>query len=597
MKLSRLTFLITFSVLITNLFASNLITNVYNRERINLNGNWKIIVDPYDNGYYTFHLDKNKKGYFLDYKPAPGERDVEHKYIDSETLQVPSDWNTQRDELFFYEGSIWYRKDFNFKKENDKRAFLYFGAANYKAIVYLNGEEIGSHQGGFTPFDFEVTEKIKDGSNYLIVKVDNYRRKDRVPTIMTDWWNYGGLTRDVFIVKTPKTFISDYSIQLSKNSLNKVNGWIKLDGDIQNKEVKVEIPELDFSLTTQTNENGIAPVQFEEDFELWSPEIPKLYDVVISTSENKVEDKIGFRSIKAEGEKILLNNKEVFLRGISMHEVAPLRPGRAYTEADAETLLGWAKELGCNYVRLAHYTHNEYMLRKADELGIIVWAEVPVYWAIEYENEETYKNAEQQITEMITRDKNRASIAFWSLANETPVIEARNKFLSKIADKVRSLDNTRLLTAALRIVFENNILEIDDPLGEVIDVLGVNEYIGWYEGAPEKAREIKWVSDYNKPALISEFGAGALFGNHGDKTERWTEEYQASVYKEQINMLRKVDFVVGMSPWILTDFLSPRRPLYGIQDWYNRKGLISNNGEKKEAFYVLQKFYKEKAEK
>ncbi len=234
------------------------------------------------------------------------------------------------------------------------------------------------------------------------------------------------------------------------------------------------------------------------------------------------------------------------------------------------------------------------MIRKADEMGLMVWAEVPVYWAIDYENEETYQVAKQQLTEMIVRDKNRSSIVLWSLANETPVIEVRNKFLTKLADEIKVIDDTRLLTAALRIVFKDNVLKIDDPLGKVIDVLGVNEYIGWYEGEPPVAREIEWVSDYNKPALVSEFGAGALYGLRGEKTDRWTEDYQAFVYEEQIEMLRNVEFVVGMSPWILTDFLSPRRPLYGIQDWFNRKGLISNRGERKEAFYVLQNYYNEK---
>jgi beta-glucuronidase len=594
MKIVRLFVLLTLSLFVVQIIAEEQIISVYNRDKTSLNGNWKIIIDPYDNGYYTFHLDKSTKGYFLDYEPAPDERAVEHEFSDAHTLFVPGDWNTQRDELFFYEGSIWYRNDFEYEKKNGKRTFLYFGAANYKAIVYLNGEELGSHEGGFTPFNIEVTDKIKDGANYLIVKVDNYRLKDRVPTIMTDWWNYGGLTRDVLLIETPGSYIRDYFIQLKKNSIEQVEGWVQLDGNNSKEEITIEIPELDFSISAETNSNGKVEFQFTESFKLWSPENPKLYDIVIKSQNDKVVDKIGFRSITTEGERILLNGNEVYLRGISIHEVAPQRAGRAYSEEDAELLLQWAEELGCNYVRLAHYTHNEHMIRKADEMGLMVWAEVPVYWAIDYENEETYQVAKQQLTEMIVRDKNRSSIVLWSLANETPVIEVRNKFLTKLVDEIKVIDDTRLLTAALRIVFKDNVLKIDDPLGKVIDVLGVNEYIGWYEGEPPVAREIEWVSDYNKPALVSEFGAGALYGLRGEKTDRWTEDYQAFVYEEQIEMLRNVEFVVGMSPWILTDFLSPRRPLYGIQDWFNRKGLISNRGERKEAFYVLQNYYNEK---
>ncbi len=130
-------------------------------------------------------------------------------------------------------------------------------------------------------------------------------------------------------------------------------------------------------------------------------------------------------------------------------------------------------------------------------------------------------------------------------------------------------------------------------LGEYLDVLGCNEYVGWYDGLPAKADGLTWKVALNKPLVISEFGGDALFGRHGDKSVRWTEEYQKDVYEHQIAMLRKIPSLRGMSPWILTDFRSPRRPLPGIQDFYNRKGLISSRGERKQAFFVLQNFYRE----
>ena len=134
---------------------------------------------------------------------------------------------------------------------------------------------------------------------------------------------------------------------------------------------------------------------------------------------------------------------------------------------------------------------------------------------------------------------------------------------------------------------------IDDPFGKKLDVIGDNEYIGWYDGLPSKADHLVWKCAYDKPVIISEFGAGALYGKHGDDLTRWTEEYQANVYRHQVNMLRKVSFIKGMTPWILIDFRSPRRVLPDIQDFWNRKGLISDRGEKKQAFYILQKFYEE----
>ena len=161
---------------------------------------------------------------------------------------------------------------------------------------------------------------------------------------------------------------------------------------------------------------------------LWAPENPKLYTVSISAGDDRVEDRIGFRSIAVRGADILLNGHSVFLRGISLHEENPLRGGRAFSVEDARLLLGWAKELGCNFVRLAHYPHNEHMARVADELGLMLWEEVPVYWTIQWENPETLANAKAQLTDLIMRDRNRASVIVWSVANETPVSEPRTDF-------------------------------------------------------------------------------------------------------------------------------------------------------------------------
>jgi hypothetical protein len=293
---------------------------------------------------------------------------------------------------------------------------------------------------------------------------------------------------------------------------------------------------------------------------------------------------------------ILLNGKPIFLRGVCLHEEAPVRGGRANSRADALTLLGWAKEMGVNFVRLAHYPHNEHMVREADRMGILVWSEIPVYWTIQWENPATLENARNQLAEMIARDKNRAAVAIWSVANETPLSDARLSFLKNLVSHARSLDPTRLLSAAMERHYVNAMTQvIDDPLGEFLDVLGCNEYVGWYDGLPEKADKLEWQSVYEKPLIMSEFGGDALYGHHGDALTRWTEEYQESIYKHQIGMLERIPFLRGTAPWILTDFRSPRRPLPGIQDYWNRKGLISSRGEKKKAFFVMQQWYRELA--
>ena len=276
-----------------------------------------------------------------------------------------------------------------------------------------------------------------------------------------------------------------------------------------------------------------------------------------------------------------------------MHAEAPFRAGRVFSEADARTLLGWAKELGCNFVRLAHYPHDEVMARLADEMGLLVWSEVPVYWAVQWENPQAYARAARQLTEMVTRDKNRASIILWSMANETPLGDARTKFISNLAAQARELDSTRLITAAtLPHYSDPRTITIEDPLGKYLDVLGCNEYIGWYDGEAGKPDTISFKTIYDKPLVMSEFGAAAPYGNHGDADTAWTEEYQANVYRHQVAMLQRIPFLQGTVAWILMDFRCPRRFLSGIQDYYNRKGLLSDRGEKKEAYYILRDYYR-----
>jgi beta-glucuronidase len=574
---------------------TGLIANTEGRKTVSLDGQWQTIVDPYETGYYDYRYQPSANGYFKDAKPKTRSDLIEYDFDTSETLSVPGDWNTQKERLLLYEGTIWYKKAFDFQKKPNTRVFVYFGAANYLADVYINGEKLGRHEGGFTPFNFEITNLVRDKANFLIVKVDNKRRRDAVPTLNTDWWNYGGLTREVKLIEVADTFVQDYFIQLQKGSRNRISGWVRLNGGKLNQKITLRIPEVRISQTFNTDANGYAEISFNADLTLWSPDNPKLYDVTVEAETDRVQDQIGFRSIEVKGPEILLNGKPIFLRGVSIHEEAPFRGGRAYSKEDSVTLLNWAKELGCNFVRLAHYPHNETMIREADRMGIMVWSEIPVYWTILWENPDTLGNAQTQLSEMIARDKNRAAIIIWSMANETPLGDTRLAFLRKLIERTRGLDSTRLISAALERHYldDKKTQMIDDPLGEYLDVLGVNEYVGWYDGLPEKIDTLDWKTKYQKPLIMSEFGADALYGKHGDALTRWSEEYQEDLYRRTVKMLKKISFLRGTSPWILMDFRSPRRPLPGIQDFHNRKGLISDRGEKKKAFYVMQEYYRE----
>lgn len=576
-----------------NLINENILQNVSARKQQTLNGLWQIIIDPLENGYYNNrYIPKETNGFFANKKMKKPSDLIEYDFDSDYQLQVPGDWNTQMEKLYYYEGTVWYKKSFDFQQENNDKAILYFGAVNYEAIVYLNGEKIGSHIGGYTPFQFDVTNKLKAKDNFLVVKVDNKRKREAIPTINTDWWNYGGITRSVKLITVPTQHIADYSIQLKKGTFDTIEGWVSLNKSNEDEKVTLKIPELKKEIQAKVT-NGVAHFSTQVKPELWSPKTPKLYNVTISTKYDKVNDQIGFRTVETQGSKILLNGKPIFLKGISIHEEAPFgENGRVTTKEDCTTLLNWAKELGCNFIRLAHYPHNETMVREAEKMGLLIWSEIPVYWTVLFDNPETYKNAEQQLADMISRDKNRAAIILWSVANETPEGEARNHFLKNLSEKARALDPTRLITAALDTQKgKDNEKIIEDDLGKFVDVIGINSYCGWYGGTPESCADITWANKFDKPMIMSEVGAGALQGLHGDTNERWTEEYQADVYKYNIEMLKNIDFLAGVSPWILMDFRSHRRHLRRIQKDYNRKGLISNRGIPKKAFYTLQSYY------
>lgn len=600
LKLITLILLLAFAATEANA-QEKLIGNVGSREKITLDGYWKVIVDPYETGFLNYRGEQNSlRGSYFTERDFNADRTqlVEYDFNMADSLLVPGDWNTQKTELMYYEGTVWYRKKV-FIPKGDKRTFLYFGAVNYDATVAFNGQLVGKHTGGFTPFNFEVTDLVKeDAYNSIIVKVDNRRREDGVPTVNCDWWNFGGITRSAYLIRTPRTFIRDYSIGLKKGSTDDIEGWVQLDGTNKRQTVSIYFPGKNFEKRLHTDKDGYAYFSMDDvkGFTLWEPENPILHQFTISIKGEELQDKVGLRSISTQGTKILLNGKEIFLKGICIHEEQAFEPsGRATGRQDDKVLLDWAKELGCNFVRLAHYPHNEDMIRLADEMGIMVWSEIPVYWTIQFNNPDTYNLAEQQLCEMISRDKNRASVIIWSVANETPRSAERLEFLNGLIKKTKELDATRLVTAAMETEYTSEITAtVKDNLQRFTDIISFNTYVGWYDGVSDKCDDVNWQFSEDKPVVISEMGGGALYGMRGDASMRFTEEYQEYLYIKNIEMMERIPGLAGVSPWILKDFRSPKRMLGGVQNGFNRKGLISENGDKKLAFFILQDWYSKK---
>lgn len=575
-----------------NVKGQTAMVNFQARNFESLNGKWKVIIDPTGIG--------NWRQVWQEKKPQKKTDFVEYSFEGGPELEVPGDFNTQMPELTYFEGTVWYKKQFSHTKREDKRLFLYFGAVNYVADVYLNSEKIGSHEGGFTPFQFEITNKVKEGNNTLIVKVNNQRKENGLPGVGYDWLNFGGITRDVGLIETNAVFIEDYFIQLKKGSLNNVLGWVQLNGAKAHQKITIKIPELNLNYKTKTDDKGFAKVEFSSKFTLWSPENPKLYKVVIESETDAVEDSIGFRSIEVKGSEILLNKKPIFLKAVNIHEENPFKGNRAFSKEDAGILLNAAKELGCNLVRLAHYPHSENMIKEAEKMGLMVWDELPIYQHIQFSDSLVPKKMETMLKEMVARDKNRAAVTIWSLSNETySSTPNRNEALISLTQKCKAMDSTRLISHVINTQgYGNNTFTVRDSLYKYSDIISINEYIGWYIPWQGKPSNTKWEIDFpDKPVFISEFGGEALYGNNElptDEASNWTEGYQEQIYKDQVKMFKTIPNLVGVCPWILFDYKSLGRMNQLYQNGYNRKGLLSEKGEKKKAWYVMKEYFKQK---
>ena len=575
---------------------STALINVAQRNAIDLSGEWNYIVDPQKIG--ILRGDRRRTAVFEDVRePNSPEDFLEYNFDAAPLMEIPGDWNGRDATLTWFEGLVWFRKVVELDDVPEGRTFLHVGAANYKALAYVNGVKVGEHEGGFTPFAFDVTDQLKPGRNSIVIGVDATHEDTSIPTPITDWKTYGGLTRPVHLVTVPETWVHDWFVRLEDDQLQ---ATVRLGGDDRSgRAVEVEVPELELTLRGACNEHGVAELSagIPGGLDRWSPGSPRLYDVRVSTAGDAVGDRIGFRTVGVDGNQILLNGEPVFLRGISIHEeTLGDPPSRAFDEDSARALLAIAKkDLHANFVRLAHYPHAAVMTRLADEMGLLVWSEIPVYWDVAFDNPGTLKTALRMQEENIVRDRNRASIIFWSVGNETPQTEERLAFFDAMIDAARAMDSTRLMTAALHNVRgEGGVYVVDDPLAKLIDVVAVNTYQGWYGRAPlTRVPGLEWQNPSGKPFLFSEFGAGALHGFHDPEMEKFSEEFQEAYYEVTIEMAKKVPTLAGLSPWILKDFQSPRRMHHAYQDYWNRKGLISPMGEKKKAFYVLRDWYKE----
>ena len=430
------------------LLSADSLIEVNSRPQISLDGCWRFHIDPYDvhrrraasDPHYFELLAKPEDEALLDPRtdfPAGAW----------ETIKVPGCWNEERPELMHYEGCALYLREFD-GPPSGPRYFLYVGAANYEATLWLNGVFIGRHEGGFAPFCIDVTPHLQP-RNVLAIVVDSRREADRLPALWCDWFNYGGISRSVRLVEVPQSHIRRTFLRLLPGT-----DFRRLRLDVETtagggEQVTLTVPALRVTERAAVDGQGMASVEFTAEPRLWSPEEPCLYEVEVALeSGDRLENSVGFREVRVEGDRLLLNGRPIFLRGICSHEEFPGR-GRAAREEDTREMLEAARDLSCNFLRLAHYPHHENAARLADKMGLLLWEELPVYWHVDFANPAVLACARNQLREMILRDRNRASVIIWSIANETPWTSERLSFLAELAACARQLDSTRLVSAAL----------------------------------------------------------------------------------------------------------------------------------------------------
>lgn len=564
-----------------------------------LDGLWKWVIDPFDTAR---RKPRDRRTVWLDRREDVMNGPlIEYEWSSSPDILLPGDWNSRVVELSFYEGTAYFHRRFQAAPVAGTRQFIQFEAVNYRSVVWLNGQELGYHEGGFTPFAYEVTGKLLAGDNALTIRADNRHTNETLPASDFDWQNYGGVTRSIRLVSVAATFIKDWFVRLEQGAV-RADVW--LDGaGCANQPVSVRFPGLGLLLSGITDAQGRARLSapIPSGLTLWSPQDPVLHPVRIAALGQEQTDRIALRTITTRGRSILLNGEPILIKGIALHEEAlGATASRTVSLAQARALLEEAKALGCNFVRLAHYPHAGHVARLADEMGLMVWAEVPIYWEdVNYASPRTLTLAKAMVEELIVRDRNRGSVVIWSVANETPQTDVRTAFLRAVIAHVRSLDGTRLVSAAL----DKNVdiggvadgetrINVRDELGRDLDVIAMNQYEGWYGNRrPDSLHQVSFTTIYDKPMVCSEFGADALYGHRGPREERWTEDFQAWLYQATLQRLAETPGMVGVIPWILKDFRSPRRWHGRFQSNWNRKGVIDETGQRKLAFAVLRDFY------
>ncbi|WOO43441.1 glycoside hydrolase family 2 TIM barrel-domain containing protein [Rubellicoccus peritrichatus] len=587
-----------------------------NRIHVDLNGTWKFNPDPYMRcKQQSWWKETGTNHSFFPCWDPDGLWDI----------QVPGTWKTQFEELKWYDGDANYMLDFEVADlPDDQEAFLCFDGVIYKSDIYLNGQQIATHDWGYSPFQVRVTGTLRE-KNRLFVLVENKLSKDRVPGIRFDWNNDGGIVGGVKLVFVPKAYVENFRVE---TKIGDGEVAITCHANLQCRDntvcedIRFEIPELGVSELIEqapVGETVSRTVRLpREKIRLWCPDDPKLYETQVSTRHETLTDEIGYREIKTQGHEVILNGEPVVLYGVCVHSEFP-ETGRTPTAKGIETMIAQIKELGCNFVRCAHYPYAEEWGRAMDKAGLLWWEEVPVYWLSNIHQPHMSRLALGMMEETIRRDWNRASLIIWSVSNECAGSDSDGTGLGygnypywfEAVKMIREMDPSRLISSAdsghrktlnaewtpdAGDAFDHNyyadqwIPGHPDEFYDLLDILAGNVYCSNPgEGTVAYHKYVDMLKDYNKPLMISEFGSMSLLGASDPTIEKLgTEERHEVILREAYTSFRELPEIVGYMPWCLMDV---RVPMHWR--WYNagkavfRYGLMDEKGNKKRAFTVV----------
>ena len=540
------------------------------------------------------------------------------------TVTVPFNWVDLGADMDTFRGEVWYRKHVSLTAAqlDGRRAVLRIGAAAYRAWVYVNGKEIGAHEGGYTPFEFDVTDALRPGDNLVAVKVNN--ALGDLDITIGDWWNYGGIHREVWLEFSSPEYIADLAVHATPDlatGMGVAAFATRVVGDADTVRYYVYRlsdtgKELIAQEEAEVSGQGLAEAQWAvQSPALWSPDSPALYFVkaVLLRDGAPVDGAgsvFGFRTFEVLGKKLYLNGEEIFLRGVNRHDEffhgEMPDAGRVADEQMRIADFQLIKDMHANSMRTGHYPNHEYNYAVTDRLGILVIEEGGTVDGPLNEPEYIDK-MKRQLTEMYERDKNHPSIVMWSIGNEF-YGDMFVDYVRESSKLMRALDPVRPL------IFTSRATTPTVLTSRFVDVIAFNEYSGWYGaklGKEVNERDLwnamrfmletysqKFKRENSKmPVVILEMGAESICGQHAANPDEYTtrgdEEYQEAVIKLQYRYLLKNDHIVGIFPWIFADFKT-RSPGGTCQftPHLNRKGLVCPDRTKKRAWFLVQKVYK-----